>query len=91
MSRSIWLLLALAVAMFEGYALGAGRVEWTLTYTIRMLRFDPIARFMVLPLGTWLVWHWLLRPARIAVFTGFDVLAFIIGIGWAIYEAKRGL
>lgn len=63
----LWMLVFMGVALIEGIALGTGHSEYTLSYSVRALRFDPVGRFVFLPLWWWLTVHFVLAPKWIGV------------------------
>jgi hypothetical protein len=57
-----WMYLFMALLVFEGWALGTGHTEWTLSYQARAIRFDLLGRFIMWPLWCWLTVHFMLAP-----------------------------
>jgi hypothetical protein len=85
----IWTLVALLIVLLEGIALGRPATAGdTLSDAVRgAVRFDPVGRFVFLPLWCWLTWHWVLRPRAIAGESWRDALAIAVGLAWAAIEA----
>lgn len=89
----MWSLIGMLILLVEGYTVGTPQPGDTLSETIRdAVRFDTIGRFILLPLWCWLSWHWLLRPQRMLGESWIDILAVLIGVGWAVAETllRRG-
>jgi hypothetical protein len=88
----IWTLLGFALLLLEGIALGSKQTGDTLSEAIRQhVRFDPVGRFLILPLWFWLTWHWVIRVDRFAAFGVRDVLAIGLGLAYAVLESRRVL
>ena len=85
----LWMLLAFVGVLFEGIALGRPELGDTLTESVRLLRFDPVGRFVVLPLWVWLTWHWILRPSDVAQFTWRDLAVLALGTAIALLDSLR--
>ena len=83
----VWALFGLAIVAVECYTLGLGQSAATLSATMRMIRFDPIGRFVLLPLWVWLTAHWILAPRWLGVRPDWrSLVALAIGIAWAAWE-----
>jgi hypothetical protein len=87
----IWALVGVIIIALEFYGLGADQAPWTLSATVRLVRFDPIGRFVLLPLWCWLTLHLLIAPKWAGTHpTGWrDAIALAIGVAWAVWEARR--
>ena len=85
--RRVWLVMFILVMMYEAYTLPAGQHD-TLSETVRdTLRYTNW-RFLLLPLWTWLSWHWfILGPNQsVAPTWKADGIAVAIGLLWASIE-----
>jgi hypothetical protein len=58
----VWMFVGLLMTVIEGYTLGLNNSAATLSANMRMVRFDPIGRFILLPLWCWLTLHWIMAP-----------------------------
>lgn len=91
----LWMLIAFIIVFFEGYGIGSPRAGDTASEAMMLIRLHPIGRFVVLPLGTWLAWHWGIIGILIVLkipwpkWSWVDVVAIVIGLGWAIWESSR--
>lgn len=86
----LWALLFVLVVGVECVALGAGHSEYTLSYAVRLARFDPIGRFVVVPLMCWLLVHFIIAPKWVG--TRFDwrnALGLGLGLVVAILETVK--
>jgi hypothetical protein len=86
----LWALLFFAIVAVECLALGSGHSEYTLSYTVRLIRFDPIGRFIVVPLMCWLLVHFVIAPRWVG--TAFDwrnALGLGLGLLVAILETIK--
>ncbi len=86
----LWALLAVLVVAIECYALGTGHTEYTLSYAVRAARFDPIGRFVVLPLMCWLLVHFVIAPRWVG--TAFDwrnAVGLGLGVAIAVLETVK--
>jgi hypothetical protein len=82
----LWAFLFFILVVVEGIALGSGHSEYTLSYTVRLVRFDPIGRFIFLPLWCWLTVHFLIAPKWVG--TRFDwrnLVGLLLGLMLAIF------
>jgi len=80
-----WIMWILVGVLQEGLALGGPRDDKhvPLTNVYREFRFDPLGQYIAVPFFFWLMWHFILRPRTWAAFTGYDILAILLGIFWA--------
>ena len=84
-----WSLIGMLIVAAECYALGSGRTDLTLSHAMRAVRFDPIGRFVLLPLWVWLTVHWLIAPQWLGSRPDWrSVVAVLIGFVWAILETS---
>ncbi len=85
-----WALLFFAIVAVECFALGTGHAEYTLSYTVRLVRFDPIGRFVVLILWSWLTVHFVIAPKWVGTHPEWrNLLAVAIGLSIAIWETVK--
>lgn len=86
----IWALFGIGIVAVECYTLGMNQSAATLSATMRMIRFDPIGRFVLLPLWCWLTLHWLIAPKWLGVRPDWRSLVAIgVGLVWAVLETAR--
>lgn len=86
----VWALLFVLIVGVECLALGSGHSEYTLSYAVRMARFDPIGRFIVVPLMCWLLIHFVVAPKWVG--TSFDWrngLGLGLGVVIAVLETLK--
>jgi len=86
----LWALVGLVIVALECYTLGLNQSAATLSSTMRMIRFDPVGRFILLPLWCWLSLHWIVAPQWLG--TRPDWRSFIaigVGLAWALWESRR--
>jgi hypothetical protein len=86
----LWAFLFVLVAAIECYALGTGHSEYTLSYAVRLARFDPIGRFVVVPLMCWLLVHFIIAPKWVG--THFDwrnAVGLGLGVVIAVLETIK--
>lgn len=86
----LWMLLFMALILLEGFALGRPQAGDTLSETVwTYLRDDAVARFVVLPLWTWLTYHWWLQAPGAPRSLGWrDGAALAVGLLWAAGEVS---
>jgi hypothetical protein len=86
--KVLWAILALLAVFLEGVALGRPETGDTLTETVRVLRYDPVARYPLVVLWVWLTWHFMIRPQSTTSFSWRDLVAVAIGVLVAIAETS---
>jgi hypothetical protein len=86
----VWMFVGLLMTVIEGYTLGLNNSAATLSANMRMVRFDPIGRFILLPLWCWLTLHWIMAPQWLGVRPDWrSLVALGVGLAWAIVETVR--
>jgi hypothetical protein len=86
----LWALIGLALLLLEGYALGRNEPGLTLSALMRLIRFNTVGRFILLPLWTWLTMHWIMAPQWLGTKPDWRSLVSIaIGLAWAAWETWR--
>jgi hypothetical protein len=77
-----WIALGVTALVLQGWGIATGR--GMLTHRIRRLRATLAGELVLLPLWTWLTWHWFLQPegsghwvADVAAALGGAVLAVV--------------
>jgi len=86
----LWALVGLGIVALECYTLGLNQSAATLSATMRMIRFDPVGRFVLLPLWCWLSLHWILAPQWLGVRPDWrSLVALAVGFLWAVWESGR--
>ena len=86
-ARVGWLVIGLSFIAWECYWLGKGIPEATFSYQIFTIRFNPIGRFVILPVGCWLVLHLMMAPHWLVVSPDWrSLVALSVGIAWASWE-----
>lgn len=88
---TIWFLVCVVVVLLEGVALGRPEAGDTLSEIVRTFRFDGAGRVVLLPLWSWLTWHWIMRPASMPMFSWRDGVAITVGLAWALLESRSRL
>lgn len=83
----VWTLWLVLGALLEGIALGEPQNGDTLSEVVRAVRYDPIGRFVVLPLWVWLTYHWVIKRSGTKLFTWHDAVAIAVGLTIALLEA----
>lgn len=82
----VWLIPTLYAVFAEGIMLG--RVDgMPLTNVLRVMRFDALGRFLLIPFATWLYWHVVLRPLGTPV-DRRDFFAVALGLALALVYGK---
>ena len=85
-----WALVGMLMLGLEGYTLGLHETAATLSANMRAVRFDPIGRFILLPLWCWLTVHWILAPKWLGARPDWRSLVAIgVGLAWATWESRR--
>jgi len=79
-----WILWLMLGGFLEGLAL-AGKGT-PLTDALRAIRYDPIGKFVIIPLGFWLLWHVIFRPKKVAAFGWRDLVFIGAGVAYALCE-----
>lgn len=78
----IWLLLLVAILVFEFRALFSGRINDTLSEAVWWLRARLWGRVLIVPLWFWLTWHFFLEPSFLDPRAGVWYDDFIVvGLG----------
>lgn len=85
----VWVLLLTAIVLLEGIALGRPADGDTLSEVLKIARWDGVGRFVLLPLWTWLSWHWMLRPESSVGLHWADAVAVAVGLVWALAETLQ--
>lgn len=85
----VWTLVAFAFVLLEGIALGEPQAGDSFSECFAIVRWDPIGRFVALPLACWLAWHLVIRPRTTPLFTWRDAVALAFGLAWAVLESYR--
>jgi hypothetical protein len=86
----LWALVGLLIVALECYTLGLGKSAATLSATMRMIRFDPVGRWILLPLWSWLTMHWIVNPRWLGVTPGWrDAVGLSIGLAIALWETLK--
>jgi hypothetical protein len=85
----VWSLVALLIVFLEGVALGRPERGDSLSEAIWLIRYDPVGRFVLLPLWCWLTCHFVLKRAGAKPFGTGDVIGIAVGIAWAVLESRR--
>lgn len=81
----VWLgFLELTSIIFQRVT-GSSGETWS-EFTRRYVRFDHIAGPIFLVLGSWLAWHWWLRPKDNTSIGWQDAVFALLGVAWAIWE-----
>lgn len=89
-ARVVWLMICLALVAWECYWLGRGVTQATLSYQMRLIRFDAVGRWLVLPLWCWLTLHFITAPKWLGVRPDWrSLVALAIGLAWAAWETMR--
>lgn len=83
----VWALWATLGAFLEGIALGEPQLGDTMSEVVRNVVYDPLGRFVMLPLWAWLTYHWMLKPPGESLFDWRDVVALAMGLGFAVLRA----
>lgn len=77
----VWALVGMIILLLEGVALGRGESAYTLSYAMRLVRFDPIGRFVLWPLWVWLTVHFMLAPRWLGTRPDWrSVIAVTVGL-----------
>ena len=86
--RYVWLFLAIAGFLYEGWALGTRHVEYSLSYQIWVIRHDAVGRFLVWMFFCWFFMHIVLAPYWMGVQPDGPrgLVALGVGFGFALGE-----
>lgn len=86
----VWALVIVLLVAIECVALGTGHSEYTFSYTVRLVRFDPVGRFVVLPLWCWLSVHFVIAPRWVGTHPEWrNWLGLAIGVALAVWETWK--
>lgn len=83
----VWLVPTLYAVFAEGIMIGMRGDGMPLTNVLRIMRFNPLGRFVLVPFATWLYWHVILRPLGGAV-DRRDFIPVAIGLALALVYGK---
>lgn len=87
--KFLWGMIAAVIIFVEGVSLGRPEQGDSLTEVVRLARFDAVGRYVLVPLFLWLVWHWLLRPQAVPMFTWRDLLVIMVAILYVVFLDRR--
>ncbi len=85
----VWALFGLGLVAVECYTLGMNQSAATLSATMRMIRFDPIGRWILLPLWCWLSLHWITAPKWLGVRPDWRSLVQFVSVCSRVSEIPR--
>lgn len=86
MSLVFWIFWAIGTIYAEATAIA--RHKWPLTEFLRLVRFDNLGQFIIVPLLFWLPYHIVFRPKTWEAFTGYDLIPIVLGVAWCIWGWK---
>jgi hypothetical protein len=86
----VWALIIFTLVFAEGLALGTGHPEYTFSWTVALVRHDPIGRFVFWALWGFLTAHFGFSPTWLGVaFNWRAVVGISLGLAIAIYETAK--
>ncbi len=86
----IWALVIIVLLTLEGIALGTGHPEYTLSYTIAIVRHDPVGRFVFWSVWGFMTAHFGFSPTWLGVaFNWRAIIGIAIGLAIATFETVK--
>lgn len=87
----VWAFVGFLIIAIECYALGSGHSEYTLSHFLRLIRFDPIGRFVLIVLWIWLTFHVFFNPRWLGTSPGWRDLLVVLPLALfvAIWDATQ--